>query len=152
MKVPRTDHRTDVSLDSALTPMIDVVFQLLIFFLWTSHTSLDERNLTSRIAQSGAGRSEVRSERPLDAEDFQRVVLRLRSDGPRIIWALNGKPLESATAFRTQLLSLMQIRSDLPLLIDPDDGVPMGVLIDAYDRAHEVGWTNVQFTTRAATH
>lgn len=148
MRVPRTDHRTDVALDSALTPMIDVVFQLLIFFLWTSHFAVEEQSLTSRIAPSVEGLGEARANVELAAEDFQRVVLRLSNDRSTVAWTLNGTTLRSSDELKTHLVALMQIRTDLPLLIDPDDEIPMGVLIDAYDRAHEVGWTNVQFTTR----
>ena len=37
---PYVDRRGDASMDSTMTPMIDVVFLLLVFFVWTASFQL----------------------------------------------------------------------------------------------------------------
>ena len=53
MKSPRT--HTDGLLEVKMTPMIDVVFLLLIFFVWTSSFELPEFDLPSALAEPPQG-------------------------------------------------------------------------------------------------
>jgi biopolymer transport protein ExbD len=53
MKIRHTEHREDVKLQ--MTPMIDIVFQLMVFFVFTFKITLPEGDFNVRMpAQAGA--------------------------------------------------------------------------------------------------
>jgi biopolymer transport protein ExbD len=53
MRIRHTDHREQVSLQ--MTPMIDIVFQLMVFFVFTFKIALPEGDFNVRMpAQAGA--------------------------------------------------------------------------------------------------
>ena len=50
VRLPSTRADREHDLDSTMTPMIDVVFLLLIFFVWTAGTQMVEYILPSPIS------------------------------------------------------------------------------------------------------
>ena len=79
MRVPAR-HRDAGGFDATMTPMIDVVFQLMIFFVCTASFNLTEFVLPSRITAQETGGSDA----PLDPQeaDLERIVLAAaRQDG-----------------------------------------------------------------------
>ena len=66
-----------------MTPMIDVVFQLLIFFLVSSHLAKQEGQLPLPLPSATTG------ERPDEASTGRRVTLNIQSDG---LLLLAGRP------------------------------------------------------------
>jgi biopolymer transport protein ExbD len=57
-----------------MTPMIDVTFQLIIFFLLSSHLAQQETQLELELPMASSGRQAVNDERP-------RLSVNVRSDG-----------------------------------------------------------------------
>ena len=47
---PLLQRGNDTDLDSAMTPMIDVVFLLLVFFVWTASFTIVEHILDSEMS------------------------------------------------------------------------------------------------------
>jgi biopolymer transport protein ExbD len=79
-------------LDVKMTPMIDVVFLLLVFFLWTASFRITEQVLPSHVSASPAAQPAA-SQAPLPEEDFDEVVIRvLWSDGSPS-WEVNAVPV-----------------------------------------------------------
>ena len=147
MKVPLSEARFSERADAAMTPMIDVVFLLLIFFLWTASFQAAEALLPSQLAEvaaRGTGDDDL-----LVEEDFEQIVIRVQSQGKAISWQINQQPVETLREVSERLKLLASIRSDLPVVIDPALDVEFGHVIDAYDAARQVGMANIQFTTRA---
>ena len=66
----------EIDIDSAMTPMIDVVFLLLVFFVWTSSFDLPEFDLPSSLAQppNGGMESEVTDSQ---VESFDEIIIKL---------------------------------------------------------------------------
>ncbi len=62
MKIRHTEHREQVALQ--MTPMIDIVFQLMVFFVFTFKIALPEGDFNVRMPAQ-AGVSAVPSETPL---------------------------------------------------------------------------------------
>ncbi len=146
MRVPSvyTDstHRPDV----AMTPMIDVVFLLLIFFLWTASFQIVELQLPSKLSRlTGAGTAE---DRDLQQEDFETVIVRIRMAEARLQWSVNDQPALNLEQVRARLKQVASIRIDLPVLVDPDAEISLGDVMDVYDAARLQGFNNIQFTTR----
>ena len=141
------DHR-DGMLDVAMTPMIDVVFMLLIFFVWTASFQIAELVLPSSLVTQSQGQGE--HEVDLELQDLDRVVVHVGWDGAAPNWIVNDVPVASFDGVRTRLLAVARIKASLPVLVDPQPAVPLGHVIDVYDAARQAGFQNVQFATPAA--
>ena len=73
VRVPSSYSHSSERAEAAMTPMIDVVFLLLIFFVWTSSFQAIEAVLPSQLTSAGdPGRGS-----DLPQEDFERIVVRL---------------------------------------------------------------------------
>ena len=113
----------------SLTPLIDVVFILLIFFMLAS-SFLDWRAIDLRApATAGA-----------DAGHAGALLLRVGADG-RL--DLNGRPVAQAE-LTDRLRRAAADRQDARLLIQPAAGVAMQRAIDLLDVARTAGLDRVQ--------
>jgi biopolymer transport protein ExbD len=63
MKIRNTEHRDEIKLQ--MTPMIDIVFQLLVFFVFTFKIILPEGDFNIRMPSSTASQTTQPSETPL---------------------------------------------------------------------------------------
>ncbi len=70
----------DTDLDSAMTPMIDVVFLLLVFFVWTASFQIVEYILPSDMSVQ-IGSEQAENMEPPPEKDFEDVVVRIGWDG-----------------------------------------------------------------------
>ena len=144
MRVPVLGSRSNDRADSAMTPLIDVVFLLLIFFVWTASFQVVEVLLPSRMtASTGPG-----SQQDLQDEDFERIVVRILNSESGLRWQINEQMVDGLEALSQRLVQFADIRADLPVVIDPGLEIPFGNVIDVYDRSRAAGLANIQFTTR----
>ena len=139
-----TDRRGP--LDVKMTPMIDVVFLLLIFFVWSASFQIVEHVLPSNLAEA-IGSEPTDSQQPPPPEaDFDDVVVRLVQVAGKTTWRVNDRPLASLAQVREQLDSIAKIKTDAPVILHPDPQVPLGDVIDVYDISRIVGFDKVSFT------
>lgn len=131
-------------LDSAMTPMIDVVFLLLVFFVWTASFQVIEQILPSEMS-SQLGSDPVELAEPLPDADFDDIVVKIGWDGSNPTWDLNGNSVASIDSLREQLTVLADIKNDAPVILDPDDLVPLGFVIEVYDASKTAGLAKVSF-------
>jgi len=129
-----------------MTPLIDVVFLLLVFFVWTASFQAVEKTLPTQLSLvSGA------STNPLDVpdpeQDFDDVVIRVRWMGGKVSWQINEdpQPLASAELLDVRLRSISQIKNDVPVIVDPEGEVPWEEVIRVYDMAQLAGFQKVGF-------
>jgi biopolymer transport protein ExbD len=138
-------HRQRRDLDVKMTPMIDVVFLLLVFFLWTASFRISEQVLPSNISAvktDQPGTSDI----PPPEEDFDDVVIRVLWNDGRPQWEVNGAPVATMDQVRRTLAALVAIQADAPVIVHPDPEVPLGHVIDLYDITRLEGFHKVQFT------
>ena len=146
VKIPSVHSRSSERADVAMTPMIDVVFLLLIFFVWTASFQIVEMTLPSQLTEMvGAGANQ---EVKLEEEDFESVIVRIQQDNQQIQWTVNDQPTSSLADVRERLRMVATIRSDLPVLIDPAEQIQLGFVLDVFDIARDAGFQNIQFTTQ----
>lgn len=109
--------------DINLSPLIDVVFLLLIFFLVTAVF----------VQETGI---EIETPRALSARDADRLSLQLAltRDG-RIIHGGQDIPLNSVRALVQQRMRARPV----PVLIQADRGAQTGWLVEVYDEARRGG-------------
>ena len=128
-----------------MTPMIDVVFLLLVFFVWTASFQIVEQVLPSQVSEPARGAETSTSEPPPPEADFQDVVIRILWQNGQPTWRVNEEELTSLPAVRGKLESIFAVLQDAPLIIHPDDETPLGHVIDVYDVTRLVGFQEVQF-------
>lgn len=132
--------------DATMTPMIDVVFLLLIFFLCTANFQVLEELLPTRLLAQGA----VAADLPLDPElqELEEVVIHLQAPGGQLEWVVNDRRYPQLAQVRAILFALAEVQSELPVVLDVDPDVPLGDVIDLYDVCRLAGFQQVQFAAR----
>ena len=82
---------------------------------------------------------------PPPEEDFPDVVVRISWIDGRPSWQINDAAVESLNLVKSRLQQIAQIKLDAPVILHPDEDVPLGHVIDLYDIARLVGFEKVQF-------
>lgn len=147
MRAPAARRATSANpLAAAMTPMIDVVFLLLVFFLCTASFDEPEQNLAASLtvasSEAGAGEAEL--------PELDDVTLVGQTVGDRTTWTLNAGRATSDLAELTSLLQqLAAIDRGLPVTIDAGPAVPLGDVVRAYDAARAAGFARVLLTASA---
>ncbi len=131
----RRQRKDELALN--LTPLIDVVFLLLIFFMVsTSFTS--ETQLAVNLPQAD-GSPASNSPRQLN--------LMISADGQ---FRLNGERVDStAQAVRTALRQQAGQRRDLPLTIAADGNAAHRHVVTALDAAHTLGFQRLSIAAQS---
>ncbi|RRJ84682.1 ExbD/TolR family protein [Aestuariirhabdus litorea] len=134
----RRQKTEDVSVN--LTPLIDVVFLLLIFFM-VSTTFTKETHLSIDLPEA-TGKPAV--------ENKQQVEIVIGKQGG---YAVNGKPLVNSEAktLMTALAKESKGDSSLPLVITSDAKTPYQAVVTAMDAAGQLGFVHLTITTMEAT-
>jgi biopolymer transport protein ExbD len=146
MHVPSPFRDRSTSVDLQLTPMIDVVFLLLVYFIWSSSFAIVEMTLPSRLsAQVGGSGADSPAEPPPPEADFDDIVVRIHWTGSGPAWTVNDAPVASLADLRQMLTTIARIKRDAPVILDPAGEVPLGDVIDVFDLSRLVGFEKVQF-------
>jgi len=149
MRVP-SRHRDSSGFDATMTPMIDVVFQLMIFFVCTASFNLTEYILPSRITAEESGASGAARD-PREA-DLERIVLAAARQEGRTRWRMNDRWCADVAEvrgllgqLRRQMQQLGTDLTELPVIFDIELAVPLGDVIEVYDVCRLEGYRKLQF-------
>ncbi len=120
-----------------LTPLIDVVFLLLIFFM-VSTTFTKETHLTVDLPEAVGEQS---SELP------QQIEILINSDGS---YSVNGQALvnNKVATLKSALEKTSEGNNQLPLVITADAKTPHQAVVQAMDAAGQLGFARLSITTR----
>ena len=120
-----------------LTPLIDVVFLLLIFFM-VSTTFTRETQLSIDLPQASG--QEARQE-PKQVE----IVIGRNGE-----FSVNGRALVNSkdTTLKTAIESASGNDNTLPLIITADAITPYQAVVTAMDMAGQLGFVHISMTTR----
>ncbi len=126
-----------------MTPMIDVIFLLLIFFVCTASFQPPEEILPTQLSLPGTVDSDV----PLDPEvaDLEEIVVKILWREGRARWRINDVDYGQLAQVHAVLTGVKQVKADLPVILDVEAAVPMEHVIDVYDLCRGVGLERVQF-------
>lgn len=128
-----------------MTPMIDVIFLLLIFFVCTSNFRPLEGILPTNMSLSGTSSAQIVLP---DPENLDQAVIRLGFEGQKPYWQIEDNHCNSLREVRDILRKLREIKQDLPVIIDSKENVPMEHVIDVYDACRSAGLTKIQFAAK----
>ncbi len=126
-----------------MTPMIDVIFLLLIFFVCTASFQVVEEVLPTYLALPGSVESEVEID-PLE-EDLDEITVKIFRRGDRPAWKVNGRDYDRLEQVGAVLSAAAEIKIDLPVILDVDAEVPIEDVIDVYDLCRQIGLQRIQF-------
>ena len=150
MPSPFRDRRPAVELQ--LTPMIDCVFLLMIYFIWSSSFAVAELSLPSKLSTSAAGSGAGKQAEPPPPEaDFPDTVVRILWNGNAPIWTVNGSPVGTLSELHQMLTRLASINRDAPVILDPAGDVPLGDVIEVFDLSRVLGFEKVRFAAAVSS-
>ncbi len=133
MRIPNFPRATRSGIN--MTPMIDVVFLLIIFFLVSSHLARQEATLPVELPRAASGEHDLPSELP-------RVTLTVQADGS--YW-LAGQSLVPS-ALRARLRQALQTHgTDLEFRVRASRDVPYRSVEPVMAAAAETGIWNLTF-------
>lgn len=152
--------KVETKVDMDMTPMIDVTFQLLIFFIVTMKFRLLERKLLSHLPTDfGLNSSSV----PVD-ENFVTVKLRQRNDrkGKRLAeqsteYLIETREIEGRTKeeiykkILTEISNFRGAMKDAKGKIDAGLGVPHQEVVSVLDLFHKANFETITFVGLSAT-
>lgn len=129
--------------DVSMTPMIDVVFLLLIFFVCTASFQVVESILPSPLSLPGQAAVELPP--TLTEPDLERVLIGVSQADGQVVLKVNDQPCESLQKLSQMLSALATIDRTLPVLLDIEGSTPLGTAIDVYDRCRLAQFERIQF-------
>ncbi len=132
----RRQNREDVAVN--LTPLIDVVFLLLIFFM-VSTTFTRETRLDITLPEAEGSQAS-------QPENQVKVVV-----GANGRYSVNGRVLTKSDTdtLRSVLLREAEQGTDIPFTITADAQASHQSVVRVMDVAGRIGFTNINITTRA---
>ncbi|VAX38691.1 Biopolymer transport protein ExbD/TolR [hydrothermal vent metagenome] len=144
MRVPSSRHHEEIESDRAMTPMIDVVFLLLIFFVCASAGQAIEETLPTRLNVGS-----IKSDTPLPDDpppEVDEVWLTIKQRGAnKTVVDMNGTEYTNLATLGETLKQLSEAASDLPVILDIDKEVPMGQVLHIYDLCRAAQFESVNF-------
>lgn len=137
-------RRFSSSGEIAMTPMIDVIFLLLVFFIATSSFRIVEKLLPSSVSEQSPASGDQSIPPPEQLQELlEQVVVKLRQGDSGMIVELNGQPLENFESLELRLRSIAQLQSNLPVIISPDPTVTADRVVKSYDWARVAGLSRI---------
>lgn len=120
-----------------LTPLIDVVFLLLIFFMVS--TTFSKRTQLSVDLPEAVG--DQSSERP------KQIEIMISADGS---YAVNDQVLVNSKVetLKTAITKLSEGDNKVPLVVTADAKTPHQAVVQAMDAAGQLGFAHLSITTR----
>ena len=117
-----------------LTPMLDVVFILLIFFVVTA-------TFLSETAISAASSDNTENQQPLEDDDKKNILFEI---GPNNEIILNGNPRPViATQIRSNIDQLKAENPAASVIIQPNPESDVSTLVMIMDAARQAGMANI---------
>ncbi len=142
MRIPTVQHDDEASRSMSMTPMIDVVFLLLIFFVCASVGQIRESLLPTELSPGSIESPELMEvEKPLG-----EVWLKLtRTDDERTLVELNDREYDDFGQLETTLKQLAELAPEIPIILDIAPAVPMRDMIRVYDTCRAADFETIQF-------
>ena len=126
-----------------MTPMIDVVFQLIIFFLLSSHLARQETQLELDLPDATSGL-------PAKEDDVRRVVVNVLPEAqPERRIQVGGEVMDAGQLTRLIRYERQQTVGELEVRIRSDRRVPYGVIEPILLACERAGVWNVTFAVVA---
>ena len=146
MRIPTAhSRRTPIDFQTAMTPLIDIVFQLLIFFICASTGQLRELILPTDFAAGALG-SQVA---PPVEQPLGEVWIRLTRQLDITVMRVESREIRELPEWESTLQALAKAAKEIPVVLDIDSDVPIGDAIAVYDTCQSVGFLSISFAAES---
>ncbi|MCH2202181.1 MAG: biopolymer transporter ExbD [Fuerstiella sp.] len=149
MRIPGQHNRQPALQGEAMTPMIDVVFLLLVFFVCASVGQLPDSLLPAELGP-GTTTSDVVLPPPNSDRSEQQIVriaLRPGKTPGNITMQLNSQFIQ-ADDLGQRLIQLSKIDPTTRIILDIDDGVPNQPWFTLYKACQTLHFQSISFGVR----
>ncbi len=119
-----------------MTPMIDAIFLLLIFFMCSSSLRSFESQLPTQISQRGSGQKE---------EPYPPIRIRLTKTAAGVLVLCDEQPCSDFHDLTGRLKKRRAI-ADAAVIIEGGGRVPFGRMVAALDACHQADLRRVAFS------
>ena len=139
MRLKFQHRQTDRRLAVSMTPLIDVVFLLMVFFLMTINFEKPEMVLENRLPQLGSQDSDD------PTQDWETVELRVEiaKQGGQLKLFLEERVIDN---FDDLLGYLGRLPGDIQIVIDAANDVPYKHVIGVYNTCLKAGKREIVFS------
>lgn len=132
----------------AMTSMIDVVFLLLVFFVWTSSFDRPETNLPGRIAMDTPPKDSGGARRPdnaaaVEAPRTPELIVRILRTTDGVTYRIGAVDLPDIAAVEAKLARISRLAVSPLVIVDPEKTVSVADSIRVFDIARRLGFTEV---------
>ncbi len=140
----RRDARsTKRPMQPPMTPMIDVTFQLLLFFLLTMTFRMAEGMIPGALPMKAGGGGPI-----LIVEPIHVNVLPAGRDNTSVVYEIDGH--DGRLTNGTELYTVLEHRSQLtgtesPIVITPSPDVEWGYVVEVFNQATRCEFQSVEF-------
>lgn len=144
MRIPTAHRHADAgTIDQAMTPMIDVVFLLLIFFVCASVGQTVEAVLPTKLA---AGNIAAQPAEP-PPEQLEPLWIKLIRLPDHTEVELNGTRHPDLDRLSAVLAGLREAEAaaEMPVVLDVSQDVPVGDALRVYDECLAAGFASIDF-------
>ena len=153
MKIPSSKDHQSAGDQSTMTPMIDVVFLLLIFFVCAAAGQIRESSLSTDLT-SGSIETTTPETTPEEQPDPVWLYLKRTPAENKTTVRVNqgGVEYEDLNLLRENLMALGDLaREEIPIILDIEKQVPAKDLIAVYDACREADFQTIKFATNRNT-
>lgn len=133
-------RRARAEVEINLTPLIDVVFLLLIFFM-VSTTFTRNSHLSIDLPEASG------EPRQIAPDQIEIMITKSGDYAINEVALVNNKP----ETLRTGLDKVSKGNTDVPLIITADSATPHQAVVTAMDAAGQLGFSHLSITTRNMT-
>lgn len=148
MKVPSFQHNREPRFDQAMTPMIDVVFLLLVFFVCASVGQMAESLMSVDLSSGNVAATDVT---PVETKPswVTEVWLKLKWDRiqERTVVEMNEREFTDFEPLEADLKTLAELSADSPIILDIEGRVPAGDVIRVDDACRAAGFQSINYAT-----
>lgn len=145
MRVP-IRKREPLRSEDSMTPLIDVVFLLLIFFVCASVGQVAESMLPTQL-DSGAVASIAAATDSEPAVTKIWVYLKREAAGTLSL-KVESRTCASFAELNSNLRELAKLTPESPVILDIGPEVPLEALVDTWDICNRAGFESINFATK----
>ena len=150
MRIPNHSRQRGSLENESMTPMIDVVFLLLVFFVCESVGQKPDRLLPADLATGATATTVNIPEEAPDEFPSQEVRIRLTRDAVSLELRieLNEGALTGARELKQRLERLSSLDPDTKIIMDVADEVSVQQFIAVYDLCQALEFNSISFAVR----
>ena len=134
--------RGKAKIQPPLVPMIDVTFQLLLYFLLTAEFRMAEGQIAGTVPETG----EIKAPVSVDVLPIRIAIRRGWQQGQGASYEIGGVAITSAQELYFRLMGLKKGGGEkVPVIIEPLADVPWEFVLEAYNQAVRAKFLTVSF-------